>query len=233
MANRTGLWRTSRADAVVAALPTVAYAAGAVASLRIAAIAGIGCAVVVGVFAARKRPAAAVAGLLAVVFAVALAILTGRPKAFFLPGIVLAGVLGAAGVASVLARRPAVGFLLASAWPRFAHWRTDAALTRRASAVTLVWSTVFGLRFLVMGGCYLTDAGPSVLAVVKIVLGLPLAAIAAAISLRLLSQANSTGLLSQANSTRLLSQANSTGLLSQADQHPVRQEIGGDHAESY
>jgi hypothetical protein len=215
LADPANMWRTSRGDAVVAALPTVAYAAGAVASLRIAAIAGIGCAVVVGVVAARKRPAAAAAGLLAVLFAVGIAVLTGRPKAFFRPGIMLAGVLAAAGIASVLARRPAVGFLLASVWPRFAHWRADPAHVRLAAALTLIWSAVFGLRFVIMGGCYLTSAGPSVLAVVKIVLGLPLAAIAAAISLRLLSQADKSRLLSQ------------------ADQHPVREEIGGNHAENY
>jgi hypothetical protein len=224
LADPTDLWRTSRGDAVVAALPTVAYAAGAVASLRIAAIAGIGCAIVVGAFAARKRPAAAAAGLLAVVFAVAIALVTGRPKAFFLPGIVLAGVLATAGIASVLARKPAVGFLLASVWPRFASWRSDPTQVRLAGALTLIWSTVFGLRFVIMGGCYLTSAGPSVLAVVKIILGLPLAAIAAAISLRLLSQADKSRLLSQADKSRLLSQV---------DQHPARQEIGGDHAEDY
>jgi hypothetical protein len=56
-----------------------------------------------------------------------------------------------------------------------------------AAAITAVWSAVFLLRFVIMGGCYLSSASPSVLAVVKVVLGLPLAAVAAAISLRLLA----------------------------------------------
>jgi hypothetical protein len=177
--------RTSRGDAVVAALPTIAYAGGAVANLRIAAIAGISCALVVGVFAARRRPVAALGGLLAVVFAVLLALVTGQPKAFFLPGILLNGALAVGGFGSLFARRPAVGYLLAPVWPRFTGWRGDPELRRIAAALTVVWSIVFALRFAVMGGCYLFDAPPSALAVVKIVHGLPVAAVAAAISLRL------------------------------------------------
>lgn len=185
------IFRASRGDAVVAALPTVAYAAGAVAGLRVAAVAGIACALIVGAFAARRRPVAALGGLLAVMFAVLLALVTGRPKTFFLPGIAVNGVLAVGGLISLLAARPALGYLLGSAWPRFAGWRSDRALRRAAAAVTVVWTIVFLLRFTVMGGCYLFDASPSVLAVVKIVLGLPIAAIAAAVSLRLVTSATS------------------------------------------
>jgi hypothetical protein len=130
---------------------------------------------------------AAVSGLLAVLFAVGLAVITGRPKAFFLPGIALNGALALGGLASLLARVPALGFALAAVWPRFAGWRADDGLRRVAAALTAVWSGVFLLRFVVMGACYLADADPSVLAVVKIVLGLPIAAVAAAISVRLVT----------------------------------------------
>jgi hypothetical protein len=182
------LLRTSRADAVVASLPTIAYAAGAVGGLRVAAYSGVGCAIIVCAIAARRRPLAAISGLLAVIFAVGLALITGQPKTFFLPGIALNGVLAAVGFGSVIAGRPAVGYLLAAVWPRFATWRADFWSRRVAASLTAVWSTVFLLRFVVMGGCYLADAAPSVLAVVKIVLGLPIAAVAAAISLRLLAE---------------------------------------------
>ena len=185
LANDFTLLRTSRADAVVASLPTIAYAAGAVGGLRVAAYSGIGCAVIVCAVAARRRPLAAVSGLLAVVFAIGLAVITGEPKTFFLPGIAINGVLTAVGFGSVIASRPAIGYLLAAALPRFAGWRDDAWLGRVAASITAIWSTVFLLRFVVMGGCYLADAAPPVLAVVKIVLGLPIAAVAAAMSLRL------------------------------------------------
>lgn len=191
LADEINLWRTSRTDAVVASLPTIAYAAGAVAGLRVAAYAGIGCAVIVCVVAARRRPLAAVSGLLAVLFAVGLALITGKPKTFFLPGILLNGVLAAAGFTSALAGRPALAYLLAPVWPRFVGWREDSSLRRLASYLTAVWSTVFLLRFVVMGGCYLIDAAPSVLAIVKIVLGLPIAAVAAALSLRLITASRS------------------------------------------
>jgi len=187
LADEINLWRTSRTDAVVASMPTLAYAIGAIGGLRIAAYAGIATALIVCAVAARRSPMAAVSGLLAVLFAVGLAVITGRPKAFFLPGIALNGALAAAGVASLLARVPALGFALAAVWPRFAGWRSDAGLRRVAAALTAIWSSVFLLRFVVMGGCYLADADPSVLAVVKIVLGLPIAALAAAMSLRLVT----------------------------------------------
>jgi hypothetical protein len=127
--------------------------------------------------------------LLAVVFAVALALVTGRPKAFFLPGIALNGAFALVALASLPTGRPVLGFAIAAVWPRFSNWREDARLRRIAAAVTAIWSGVFVLRFVVMGACYFAGAAPSVLAVVKIVLGLPLAAVAAAISLRLLTGA--------------------------------------------
>lgn len=191
LADEINLWRTSRTDAVVASLPTIAYAAGAVGGLRVAAYAGIGCAVIVCAVAARRRPLAAVSGLLAVIFAVGLAVITGKPKTFFLPGILLNGVLAAVGFASVIASRPAIGYLLATVWPRFARWRDDPWLRRLPVSLTAIWSTVFLLRFVVMGACYWVDAAPSALAIVKIVLGLPIAAVAAALSLRLITASRS------------------------------------------
>lgn len=191
LADEIKLWRTSRTDAVVASLPTVAYAAGAVGGLRVAAYSGIGCAIVVCAVAARRRPLAAISGLLAVIFAVGLAVITGKPKTFFLPGILLNGVLSAAGLGSVVAGKPLVGYLLATIWPRFARWREDPWQRRVAAYLTAIWSAVFLLRFVVMGACYWIDAAPSVLAIVKIVLGLPLAAVAAALSLRMVTASRS------------------------------------------
>ncbi len=191
LADEIDLWRTSRTDAVIASLPTIAYAAGAVAGLRVAAYSGIGCAVIVCAVAARRRPLAAISGLLAVIFAVGLAVITGKPKTFFLPGILLNGVLAAVGLASVVTGKPLLGYLLATVWPRFARWRDDPSLRRLAASLTAIWSTVFLLRFVVMGACYWVDARPSVLAIVKIVLGLPLAAVAAAMSLRLVTASRS------------------------------------------
>jgi hypothetical protein len=182
------LLRRARGDALVASLPTLAYAGGGIHSLRTGAICGIGCAVVVGAVAARRRPMAAISGVIAVVFAVGVAVVTKRPSAFFLPTIVLNGVLAAGGAASLAAGRPVLGYTLATFLPRFAGWRADPALRKVAAAITAVWSAVFLLRFVIMGTCYLAGAGPSVLAVVKVVLGLPIAAVAAAISLRVIAE---------------------------------------------
>jgi len=181
------LLRASRADAVVASLPTIAYAIGAIGGLRVAAYAGIGTAIVVSAIAARRRPMPAAAGLVGVLFAVGIAVVTGRPTAFFLPGILLNAAFAIAGGFSLAVRKPIFAFTLATIWPRFSQWRTDPAIRRIGAAITAVWTAVFLLRFAVMGGCYLAGAGPSVLAVVKIVLGLPIAAIALAMSLRFIS----------------------------------------------
>jgi hypothetical protein len=179
--------RQARGDALVASLPTVAYAIGAIASLRIGVVAGVACAVVVCALAIRRRPMAAVMGLVAVLFAVGIALITRKPSAFFLPAIAINGVFGAGGVLSLLVGRPVVGYSLAALMPRFAGWRTDPEPRRIAAAITALWSAVFILRFVVMGTCYLAGANPSILAVVKVVLGLPLAAVAAAISFRMLA----------------------------------------------
>ncbi len=187
LADDLTLLRTSRVDAAVASLPTIAYAAGAIGGLRVAAYSGIGCALIVCAIAARRRPLAALSGLLAVVFAVGLAVITGKPKTFFLPGIALNGVLALIGLGSAIAGKPIIGYLLATVWPRFSNWRDDPWLRRVAVSLTAIWSTVFCLRFVVMGACYWADAEPSVLAVVKIVLGLPIAAVAAAMSVRLVT----------------------------------------------
>lgn len=184
----------ARGDAVVASLPTLAYAAGGIHSLRTGAVAGVACALVVCAFAARRRPMAAVGGLIAVIIAVGIALITKRPTSFFLPGIALNGVCAAGGVISLATRRPALAYLLSGVLPRFADWRTDPAARKLAAAITALWSGVFLLRFVIMGGCYLSSANPSVLAVVKVVLGLPLAAVAAAISLRLLADQSTLAL---------------------------------------
>jgi hypothetical protein len=178
----------ARGDAVVASLPTLAYAGGAIHSLRTGAIAGVACALVVCAFAARRRPMAAFGGLIAVIIAVGIALVTRRPTSFFLPGIALNAVGAAAGLISLATRRPALAYLLSGLLPRFAAWRTDVAVRKLASAITALWTGVLLLRFVIMGSCYLGSASPSALAVVKIVLGLPLAAVAAAISLHLLTE---------------------------------------------
>jgi hypothetical protein len=179
--------RRARGDALVASLPTLAYAAGGIHSLRTGAIAGVACAVIVCTAAARRRPMAAISGFIAVVFAVGIAVITKRPTAFFLPAIALNAVFATGGLISLAVRRPALGYTLTTFLPRFAGWRRNPALTRLAAALTALWTGVFLLRFVVMGACYL-GGGPSLLAVVKVVLGLPLAAVAGAISLRLLAE---------------------------------------------
>jgi hypothetical protein len=131
---------------------------------------------------------AAISGFIAVVFAIGVAVITKRPTAFFLPAIALNALFATGGLISLAVRRPALGYSLAVFLPRFAGWQRDRAMYSLAAVLTSIWTTVFLLRFVVMGTCYLSGAGPSLLAVVKVVLGLPLAAVAGAISLRLLAQ---------------------------------------------
>jgi hypothetical protein len=188
IADEFALLRRARGDALVASLPTLAYAGGGIHSLRTGAVAGIAGAVVVCGIAARRRPMAAISGFIAVVFAVGVAVITKRPTAFFLPAIALNAVFATGGLISLAVRRPALGYSLAVFLPRFAGWQRDRPMYSLAAVLTSIWTAVFLLRFVVMGTCYLSGAGPALLAVVKVVLGLPLAAVAGAISLRLLAQ---------------------------------------------
>jgi hypothetical protein len=127
----------------------------------------------------------AVSGVFGIALAALLAAYTGKAKNFFLPGILINGGYVVALLASVAVRRPALGYVAAALDRRFAHWRSDRGLVRRADYATLVWTAVFAVRFVLQGWLYLHDH-VGWLATARLALGWPLWGLAVMLSLLLL-----------------------------------------------
>jgi hypothetical protein len=133
----------------------------------------------------------AFSGVLGIVLAALLAAYTGQAKTFFLPGILINGAYVIATLASIAVRRPVLGYVAAALDRRFTHWRSDRQLVRRATYATLVWATIFAVRFVLQGWLYLHDH-VGWLATARLAMGWPLWGLAVMASLLLL-QPPSTG----------------------------------------
>jgi hypothetical protein len=127
----------------------------------------------------------AFSGVLGIVLAALLAAYTGKAKTFFLPGILINGAYVVATVGSIAARRPLLGYVAAALDRRFAHWRADRHLVRRATYATLVWAAIFAVRFVLQGWLYLHDH-VGWLATARLAMGWPLWGVAVMASLLLL-----------------------------------------------
>lgn len=130
----------------------------------------------------------AASGVLGIALAAALAALTGKPKTFFLPGILINAGYVVACLASVAAGRPLLGYIAAALDARYAGWRADRRLRRAASYATLVWVGIFLVRAVVQSWLYLHDR-VEWLATARLALGWPLWAVAVIGSLLLLQPA--------------------------------------------
>lgn len=179
-----GGWR----GAVEAALPTIAFVAVWTwrEDLR-AALAAAGVAVLVTALvrlAQRQTLQYALSAVLVTAIAAAFALRSGRAEDAFLPGILWNLTLGVAFLASVLARWPVVGFVVAAADPRLAQdpenadlslltqWRRHRGTVRVAGRLTLVLAALFLVRVAIMLPMYLAGE-VAMLGVAKIVLGWP------------------------------------------------------------
>ena len=127
----------------------------------------------------------AVMGLGGIAVAAALAAFSGQAKRYFLPGILLNTGYALLAFASIVARRPLLGFVAGIIDRGYAHWREDAQLRRAAMWATALWGAVFTVRAIVQGYLYVHNK-VHWLAPVKLGMGLPLTAIALAGTLLLL-----------------------------------------------
>jgi hypothetical protein len=105
------------------------------------------------------------------------ALRSGRAEAAFLPGILTNAAYLVGTVFSILARWPAVGFLVGAGDPRAAEdpfgWRKDRGMVAVCSRLTWVLVGVYAIRLLIMVPLYLA-AEVAWLGVAKIALGWPL-----------------------------------------------------------
>lgn len=115
---------------------------------------------------------------------------TGKAENFFLPGILTNAAYFTACLISLLVRKPLVGFVVGSLKGDLTSWLTSPRLRKEFSALTWLWTMVFGLRLLVTVPLYLSGSVTS-LGFAKIALGWPLFLLAGYISFRVLNRVQS------------------------------------------
>ena len=160
---------------VYTSLPvTVFAAANAVLDLRwsAAAAAGVGVVVLVWQLLRRESVRPALFGFAGVAGGAGLALVTGRAKDFYLPGIVTYVLLGTVFTVSVLIRRPIIGVGWAWVTGRDDTWRRVPRVRRAFDLVTVMMAAASWTRFGVQYYLYDTDQ-EGLLAAARIAMGWP------------------------------------------------------------
>jgi len=176
---------------IESSIPTTAFiVANLIAGLRWAIFVALGLSLVLLAvrLVRRERPDQALSGLFAAGVAALIAWRLHSASGYFLPGILLQIPYAVVFIASVVARRPVVGYVAAVVSPALSGWRSEPILRRAASYATLAWAAVFIARIAVMVPLYLSDSS-SALGVAKLAMGWPLWALAAGLSLLLIRRA--------------------------------------------
>ncbi len=124
----------------------------------------------------------ALSGLFGVAVCAFVAYRTGEAKGFFLLGIWTSLVYGGVFLVSVLVRRPLVGVIWHLVNSEGQGWRADPRLRRAFDLASLAWVVVFGARFVVQRWLYDSVYADAWLGWVRLAMGVPLAAVAAAVT---------------------------------------------------
>ncbi len=144
-----------------------------------ALIVAVGSAVAIAVWRLAQRQSVrhAVNGLVGIGFGAFLAWKTGSAKAFYLPGILISLGYGLALLASVLVRRPLVGWVWSVVVAKGStEWRGNPRLVRTFSWLTVLWAVTYltkvGIQAVVFQHTADTDPG-TVLGILRLALGYP------------------------------------------------------------
>jgi hypothetical protein len=167
---------------VYSSLPVVVFVlVNAFAGLMPAIWASVGSAVLIAVVRlVRKEPLQpAVSGFFGVAIAAFIAYRTGSAKGFFLFGIWASLLYGGLFLASVLVRWPLAGVIWSTLNGQGTKWRADKVARRYYDIATLVWTVVFGARFIVQHWLYEANY-TGWLAFAKLAMGYPLMVVALA-----------------------------------------------------
>lgn len=136
----------------------------------------------------RKEPlTAALSGVIGVVVCVAAVMFSGEGSSYFVPGFYINGAWILAHTISLLVGWPLIGVLLGFLRGSLTEWRTIPALRRTAQLVTVFWILVFAARLVVQLPLYFAD-NTSALGVARLVMGVPLFALAILFTWLLLSR---------------------------------------------
>ncbi|MDF0531306.1 DUF3159 domain-containing protein [Tsukamurella sp. 8F] len=166
---------------VYSTLPVAAFVpANAIGGLGWGAGVALGVAAVILVvrLVTRSSVQPAVSGFFGVGICVVIAFAIGSAKGYYLYGIVTQAVLAVAFLVSVIVRRPLVGVLwnmLEIGGKRHTDrdWRAVPRERRAYDALTILWTLVFAVRFVVQGLLYQSDR-TGWLGIARIVMGWPM-----------------------------------------------------------
>jgi hypothetical protein len=174
---------------VESGIPVVVFViANVLGPLKPAVIVAVASAVLIAIIrlARRQTTRHAINGLFGVAIGAYLAWHTGTAKAFYLPGIIFSFAYGLAMLASVLIRRPLVGWL----WSLLVAggsmtWREQPLMVRLFSRLTVLWAVIYlakvGIQTWVFQNTDANDPGTA-LGVARLVLGYPVYALLLAVT---------------------------------------------------
>ena len=123
----------------------------------------------------------AVSGFVGVGISALIAYLVGSAKGYFLFGIWVSLAWAVVFAASVLVRRPVVGYIWGWLGGHGRDWRTQPRAVRAFDIATLTWVAVFAARFVVQRYLYGADE-TGWLGFARIAMGVPLTAVAALVT---------------------------------------------------
>ena len=154
--------------------PLVFVVVNAIGGLALAAVASLGTALLFTFFRLFKRQPVgyALGGMGGVIFALMIALVSGRAEGYFIPQLLTSSLTAGICVVTVLFRRPLVAFTsyLTRRWPLEWYWHPR--IRPAYSEVTVIWGVFFGLRalaqFLLISGGEIDLAG-----LLNILLGWP------------------------------------------------------------
>ena len=177
---------------VTSTLPVLAFVpVNAIWGLKPAMFAAIGAALLLLLWTVlrREKIAPAIGGFFAVVICVFIAYRTGSARGYYLYGIITQIIYGAVFAISAAVRWPLVGVIWGYVNGHGNAWRKVPAAMRWYIVATAIWAFVFFSRVAVQAPLYYADLEDA-LGVARIVMGWPLALVAAAGTVWAVKKAN-------------------------------------------
>ncbi|MGP4057457.1 DUF3159 domain-containing protein [Mycobacterium sp. 4D054] len=147
----------------------------------IAAALGVATVILIWRLVRRETAQPAISGFFAVGISALIAYLVGASKGYFLLGIWTSLFWAVVFTASVVIRRPVVGYIWGWVHTGDRRWREERRAVRAFDVATLVWAAVFTSRFVVQQHLYDADQ-TGWLGVARIAMGWPLTAVAAVVT---------------------------------------------------
>jgi Protein of unknown function (DUF3159) len=158
--------------------------------LRTALIAAVAVGAVVAVIRVVRHQSLqqVLAGFAGVAISAFVASRTGSASDFYLPGILINAVYGAALLISILVGWPLIGVAAGYLTGDGTAWRSDPPTRRAYAAATWIWVGLFALRLLVQVPLYMAH-NVAALGIAKVVMGWPLYLLAVYLTYRVLAPA--------------------------------------------